>query len=249
MQYYQEFQNVPAPFGYGNAFGGRYAVRLCRSVSNEPRGPQGQEQRVERLILETSATLTGRAATGAPASLGFEPTLGAAVTAGTGLVLHVLSRPNDPPGRRSVHDVPEEIAFLEEHPFERPYPTIPLLQMLEPGHQLVDAATTVLPGIWGVAHTDVYQHVHAREYLFAMENGVIAALAAAGIPLDSYATLRTRVIFRRPSFIGQRYRLGVRLYRQDAATVALGALHNGVDDPFGDDARASVFLRFDGRLS
>ncbi len=249
MQYYQEFQNFPAAFGYGNAFSGRYAVRLCRSVANERRGPQGEEQRIERLILETRATLTGRAAMGAPASLGFEPELGGSATAGTGRVLHVLSRPNNPPGERSVQDIPEEISFLELHPFSGLYPTIPLLKALEEGYAAVDAATTVLNGIWGVANTDVYQHVHAREYLSAMENGITAALAAAGLPLESYAPLRTQVIFRRPSFIGERYALGVRVYRRDAEIVALGAFHNRGEDPFGNDGRAAVFLRFEGRLS
>ena len=86
MQYFAEFENMPVAFGYGNEFSGEYAIRLCRSISDEPRGPEAEVRRVERLILETRATLTGRLAAGAPASLGFAPSLGAPSVAGRGRV-------------------------------------------------------------------------------------------------------------------------------------------------------------------
>ena len=85
-------------------------------------------------------------------------------------------------------------------------------------------------------------------YLMAMENGVTAALAEAGLPLDHYAATRARVIFRRPSFIGQRWAFGIRLHRRGDDLVALGALHDAETDPFGEAGRAAVFLRFEGRL-
>ncbi|HXP73613.1 MAG TPA: hypothetical protein VN823_05655 [Stellaceae bacterium] len=248
MQYFQDFRNYPAAHGYGDHFEGRYEVRLCRSVSHERRAPGGDEQRVERLILETRTTLTGRPATGAPASLGFEPPVGTPAVAGTGRVLHVLTRPQNPPGHRWVSEVPEEIAFLKLHPFDDPFPTIPRLAELEDGFTQI-GTTARFAGVWGIANSDVFQHVHAREYTVAMENGIALSMADAKLPLDTYLATRARVIFRRPSFVGQRYALRLRLFRRDAEIVALGAFHGADDGGSSDDIRASVYLRFDGRLA
>jgi hypothetical protein len=247
MQYYQDFVNHPAPFGYGDEFAGHYAVRLCRSVSDEPRGPSGAVQRVERLILETRATVTGFLATGAPAALGYQPELGAPATAGTGRVLHVLTRPKNPPGHRWVSEIPPEIDFLELQDLGGPYPTIPQLSAIGDGF---DPIAGVRPGgIWGMANADVYQHVHAREYLMAMENGITSGLIAAAIPPGAYTPRRARVIFRRPSFVGQSYALGIRLHRRGDDIVALGTFHDAAEDPLADAGRAAVFLRLEGRLA
>jgi len=245
MQYYQDFRNHPAPLGYGNQFQGRYEVRLCRSVSAERR----DSQPVERLILETVATLTGYPANALPESMGFEPSLGEPVTAGTGRVLHVLTRPQNPPGRRWVDAVPEEIGFLVVHPFEGPFPSISLLREVEGDFAEITEAATHIAGIWGLANSDVFQHVHAREYTMAMENGITLALAAAKLPLDRHEATRARAIFRRPAFVGQSYHLGLRLFRRDAETVALGVFHATGEGSIDDDTSASVFLRFEGRLA
>jgi len=55
------------------------------------------------------------------------------------------------------------------------------------------------------------------------------------------------VIFRRPSFVGQRYTLTIRLFRRGADIAALGAFHHEDAQGAADDSRASVYLRFDGR--
>jgi hypothetical protein len=248
-QYFQDFRNVPATLGYGDRFTGRYEIRLCRSVSSERRGTLGEAQRLERLILETRATLTGRLAIAPPASLGFEPNLGELATAGTGRVIHVLTRPQAPPGQRWVTEVPEELAFLELHPFEGPFPTMALLGELEAGFMEVTGAAVELDGLWGVANSDVFQHVHAREYTIAMENGLALCLAAAKIPQESHVTTRARVIFRRPSFVGQRYTLTIRLFRRDPEIVALGTFRGLDDRGDPDEDRARVLLRFEGRLT
>jgi hypothetical protein len=246
MQYYADFENFPAPFGYGDNFTGRYQIRLCRSASDERREAEGGVQRVERLIVETRATLTGRQALGAPASLGFEPDLGAPAIAGNGRVLHVLTRPHNPPGQRWVSEIPHELDFLAAQPLEGPYPTMPQLAALDDGFTEIAAARQ--DGLWGLANSDVYQHIHAREYIFAMENSITAALAEAGIAPQTYGALRARMIFRRPSFVGQRYAFGVRLYRRGDAIVALGALHNAGEVPFTGPERPAVYLRFEGWL-
>ena len=246
-QYFQDFQNRPAPFGYGDRFKGRYEIRLRRSVTTERRGAEAAPAPVERLILETRATLIGHPATGAPPAMGFEPGLGAPATAGTGRVLHVLTRPKNPAGQRWVTEVPEEIGFLDLHPFDEPYPTIALLREMASGFDAIEIGDLGLAGVWSIANSDVFQHVHAREYTMAMENAVGLALATARLPLERYVPLRARAIFRRPSFVGQAYRLALRLFRRESEIVALGAFHGGDGAPANDD-RAAVFMRFEGRL-
>ena len=242
-QYLQDFRVHHATHGFGDRFLGKYRIRLCRSVSEEARG------RIERLILETHAVITGKPALTPPQSLGFEPDLGPAAMAGEARVLHILTRPQNEPGQRWVSDVPEEIGFLRLHDFAEPFPTIALLTGLEEGFAKIAGADVESSGIWGIANSDVFQHVHAREYTMAMENAVAQGLAAAGLPLAEYVPLRARTIFRRPSFVGQHYRLRVDLFRRDAEIVALGSFHGAEQGLTMERQRAAVFMRFDGDLS
>src|SRR4051794_1159241 len=85
-QYLQDFRIHHAPHGFGDRFVGKYRIRLCRSLADEARG------RIERLIFEPRAVITGDPAVSPPASLGFEPSLGPATTAGEACVLHILTR-------------------------------------------------------------------------------------------------------------------------------------------------------------
>ena len=253
-QYFQDFRNEPAPFGYGDRFRGHHEVRLRRSVSSEARqgkAPQdGKPQQVTRLLLETCATLFADPATGKPPALGFAPPLGEGTTAGTGRVLHVLTRPKNPPGQRWVDEVPEELAFLTLHGFDEAYPNIPILREIDAGFAEIDLGGLSCPGVWSMANTDVFQHVHAREYTAAMENVIGRALAVAGLPLDKYVPTRARAIFRRPGFVGQPYRLALKVFRREKELVALGAFHSGAPDlATADDDRAAVFMRFEGRLT
>jgi hypothetical protein len=81
----------------------------------------------------------------------------------------------------------------------------------------------------------------------AMENGISVALMAAQLPLERYVSTRARVIFRRPSFVGERYCLNIRLYHRDSEVITLGAFHSG-DGMTAEDDRASVFMRFEGKI-
>jgi hypothetical protein len=248
MQYYQDVVSHPRPHGYGDEFDSLYQIRLCRSVESLAGDQRGEARLNERLILETRATLTGKPATAAPTSFGFEPELAPSVIAGTGRVLHVLTRPEAVPERRRVHDAPPEIDFLAEHPFEGSFPTIALLRKPDEDFSEIDAAFSEHAGLWGVANSDVFQHVNAREYIFATENAITAGLFAAGLPLERLWPTRAQVIFRRPSFVGQHYRLRVRSFRRDDEILSLAAFHP--EGQTGDsDERASVFLRFEGRFA
>ena len=245
-QYFQDFQSVHRPTGYGKDIERRIRIGLRRSTAEERRDPAGAPRRVERLIVETRTELIACQALGPPESIGFEPPLGDAVTAATGRVLHVLTRPAAPAGERQVKDAPEELAFLAEQPLDGPYPTIELLSALGDGFAEADTGGfTAPPGIWGIANTDAFHHVGAREYLYGMESRVIALMAAAGLPVERYYTHRARTIFRKPGFAGERFDLKCRFYRQGDETVAIGAYHKVADDDAVEE-KPAVFTRFEG---
>ena len=185
MQYFQDFRNNPAPFGYGGFFEGRYEVRLCRSVSSEARGSDATPHNVERLILETRATLTGQPAVGAPLALGFAPVLGAPAIAGTGRVLHVPDPAKEPSraplGQRHPRRTPAVGgARLRRAISDDPAPA----GAIESGFEEYACAMQELSGVWSIANSDVFQHIHAREYTIAMENGIGVALMAARLSLE-----------------------------------------------------------------
>jgi len=245
-QYFQDFQSVHRPAGYGNDIERRIRVGLRRSISEHRRDPSDALRRVERLIVETRTELIARQALGPPEAAGFEPPLGDAVTAATGRVFHVLTRPGAPAGERQVGEVPEELAFLAEQPLDDPYPTIEILSVIEDGFVKVDTGGFTAPlGIWGVANSDVFQHVGAREYLYAMESRVIALMAAAGLPLERYYTYRARTIFRQPGFVGERFNLKCQLYRRGEETLAIGGYHKVADDGAIEE-KPAIFTRFEG---
>lgn len=236
-QYYQDFRQRPAPFGYAGRVETLHRVRLRRVA--------GQAGDPGRLLVETWAQVSARPGLGPPAALGFDPALGEKAVIGEGRVYHVLSRPAAAAGQRQVSTPPRELAFLAEHPLEGAYPTVEALADVGPDLAEVDIGSAAeTRGIWGVANSDVYMHVNAREYLLAMENRITAALAESARPLERYFTRRARTLYRRPSLVGERYRLRLRLFERGNEVIALGAFLR--DDGEGADVRPSTVLRFEG---
>ena len=244
-QYFQDFRNIPRPLGYGNEFERTHRIGLSRCVTRETGGDEREPRRVERLILETRAEFRAREALGGASSVGFEPPLGDTVAAGRGRVLHILTHPTAPPGQRQVRDVPEELGFLNEHKFGGPFPTVELLQQIDGDFEELALEKIDGPvGIWGLPNSDVFQHVNALEYIYGMENSVTALLAETGLPLERLAAKRSRVIFRKPNFVGESFSVRCRLFRRADEIIALGSYHK--IDPGGTrDERPTVLLRFE----
>ena len=241
-QYYEDFEAFPAAYGYDEELQTELRVSLQTALV-ESRGGAA-----ERLIVETRGELRSRVATGLPPAVGFEPPLGDLAVAGRSRVIHMLTRPKAPPGDRAVTDVPRQLEFLTPHIFEGDFPTIEILSRVPEGYRpAVSPESTVVQSIWGMANSDVFQHVHVREYLHAMENQMGALSAAADVPLSTMAATRAQVIFRRPSLVGERYELRSVLYRQDDRLLALGSFHT-VADGRSDD-RPACYLRFEAQLN
>ncbi len=244
-QYFQDFQNFPRPHGYGSVFERAHRIGLNRCITHKADGDGREPQRLERLILETRAEFHAQEALGGASSVGFEPPLGDTVLTGRGRVLHILTRPAAPPGQRQVRDVPEELRFLNVHDFEEPFPTVELLQHVDDEFEEMDLGGADGPvGIWGLPNSDVFQHVNALEYIFGMENRMTALLAAAGLPLERFVAKRSQVIFRKPSFVGERFTVRCRLFRRADDFIALGSFHK-IDPGGARDERPSVALRLE----
>ncbi len=240
-QYYQEFNAYPREYGYDEALKTELRVAL-RNV-----GVKGAGGANERIVVETRGTLRSRVVTGPASAVGFEPPLGNLAIAGRSRVIHMLTRPKQPRGDRLVTKVPDNLKFLTLKSFEGEFPTIKTLSHLSENYNSVDAqGPKHVRGVWSMANSDVFLHVHAREYLYAMENRMGALAGDAGLPLERIVATGSRVIFRRPGLVGEHYELRCALYRNEAQLVALGSFHTVIDGAADD--RAACFLRFEARI-
>jgi len=236
-QYYQEFEAFPRPRGYDKTLSTELRVSL-QAAPVESRGVVA-----DRFIIETRGTLSSRVVTGDAPAVGFEPPLGDLAVAGRSRVIHMLTRPAGPPGERAVTEIPSQLQFLKPQPFEGDFPTLEILGRLPDGYApAAPGDSEPVRGVWSIANSDIFQHVHAREYLYAMENRVGALAADAGLPLADLSPTRAQVIFRRPSLVGDRYELRCRLYTHGNEVLALGSFHTVVDDAADD--RPGCYLRF-----
>lgn len=236
-QYYQEFEAFPRQRGYDETLSTELRVSL-QAAPVESRGVVA-----ERFIIETRGTLSSRVVTGDAPAVGFEPPFGDLAVAGRSRVIHMLTRPAGPPGERAVTEIPRQLAFLTPQPFEGDFPTLEILGRVPAGYTpATPGECEPVRGVWSIANSDIFQHVHAREYLYAMENRVGALAADAGLPLADLSPTRAQVIFRRPSLVGDRYELRCRLYTGDNEILALGGFHTVVDGVADD--RPGCYLRF-----
>ncbi len=241
-QYYQEFEAYPRPLGFDETLQTELQISLQSALVAGRDGPG------ERLIVETRSTLSSRVATAPPSAVGFAPPLGEIALAGRGRVIHMLTRPKGPPGARSVTEVPRQLSFLTPRPFADEFPTLETLsQIPERFYPTGAQGLTAVHGVWTMANSDVFLHVHAREYLYAMENRMGALAADAGLPLDRISATGSKVIFRRPSLVGERYELRCQLYRRENELLALGSFHTVTDDTA--DERPACYLRFKAAIT
>ena len=240
-QYYQEFNAFPREYGYDEALETELRVTLKNALVDGRDGP------TQRLVIETRGVLNSREVIGPAPAVGFDPPLGSLAVAGRSRVIHMLTRPRNPPGDRSVVDVPRNLEFLRPQDFEGEFPTIDTLRRVPSGYEPVFAETQPpLRSVWTMANSDVFLHVHAREYLYAMENRMGVLAADAGLPLSRISPTGSRVIFRRPGMVGERFELRCDLYRNGAKLLALGSFHKVIDGKA--EERPASFLRFDAKV-
>jgi hypothetical protein len=84
------------------------------------------------------------------------------------------------------------------------------------------------PHVWSYLHTDPNKHVHAMEYVRALERFAADHLARLGRSPRHYFFDRARVVFRRPCFSGDLYvcRGSFHLSPDGERDLFIGAIHS-----------------------
>lgn len=244
IMYYLDFTSGTTPLAFGRGVTNEHSLMLYRSITDRSGNPA--DQGLERVLFCTSNVLKSRARSHGPEALGFDDGTGELIEAGTAEIIHVITRPLAPPGERQVTSVPEELQRLREHRWQQPWPSAETLGVAPEGYERIELGPVQeRTDVWGLPNTDINQHVNVVEYVMGAENQFTRLLHAAGLPVARHHIGRARLVFRKPFFPGEQYRLRAELWRGGDRT----RMHAGFyPDDASSDARASAFVAFDGRL-
>jgi hypothetical protein len=245
IMFHLVFENTPTPLVFNSRLETEHKVSLRRSVTPDAKAPGGE---TVRLLLEMESRLTGRPGSGDADTLGFERGAGPPVPAGSMRALHVITRPVAAPGERQVTEVPEELRSLRVRPFDGPLPGPEALAQVAAGFAPVAAGPwEEYTSVWGLPNTDINQHVNVHEYICGMENHFSRLLFAARQPVERHRIARTELIFRKPFFPGDLYRIRGRIWLNGGKTLLVGAFHKAAAEGQVDE-RPSVAVRMEGEV-
>jgi hypothetical protein len=237
------FENSDVPLILNHPARLDHEVRLRRSLTPQPEGAP-----LERLLLEMEAQIFAPQGSASPAALGGEVQDGPEVPVGRLFGYQVFTRPVAAAADRQVTGTPEELGELIVHPFDKPFPAPEHLAHVPPGY--APAPEGIFPHldtVWGLANTDVNQHVNVQEYVFGMENHFARRLHGAGLPQPKHRIARAELLFRKPFFAGDLVRIQGPLYVNGSRTLLIGGYHR-LDAAGVPDARPSAAVRMEGVL-
>lgn len=138
---------------------------------------------------------------------------------GVGRSIHILTRPTADQANRAVTAVPNELQSLKVHAWPERLPGLTSLSEHPQGYLAAEPIfEQEYSDIWGVSNTDANQHVNVVEYIIGIENQTSRHLAALGLDVARHRLRRLRILFRRPCFAGEWYRLTTRLFFFDDNT-------------------------------
>jgi len=250
IMYFMEFRGAPQPVAFSRPLRIDFEVRL-RHYHPPPEGAPRGTPTSDRFLVDARFTLRGHAGTGRPDDIGpgegeqdAEPN----AHVGTGRVVQVITRPFAPPGQRQVTRLPDAYRRFTAHPWDEPYPSWEALtdvpERFSPplGADLAPDEST-----WGVANTDINQHVNIVEYTSALENRQSRMLAATGLPLARHRSVTSRVLFLKPFFAGEPHRIAGTLRRCGPETLFFGGIYKRDQEP-GENVRPGVLMRFEGEI-
>lgn len=110
-----------------------------------------------------------------------------------------------------------------------------------------DELGTSGPLAWSYQQTDPNRHVHAMEYVRVAEAFATGALAARGRDPRRHVFVRARVVFRRPCFLGEWYRVRADWRTgADGAPVVIATIHPSAT-PDGPLARPATVVQLHAR--
>lgn len=208
VMYYMDFELDDFPLALDHPLIVRHELSMHRAVAGIGRRPPPADSahlfwRSVNRVLGTPAGQGGSAA-------------GGNVQVAVGRAMHVLTRPTAPRGERTVAQVPGELSSLALTDWPEPLPDVGTIADSPGGNDVAERAERFdFEDVWGLPNTDIKQHVNLFEYLVGAENQVTRHLAHAGADVSRYRLRRLQLLFRRPCFAAQRYRLTTRLRRVD----------------------------------
>lgn len=246
IMFYLVFEPAPTPLWHGRPLQSAYEGRMYR-YRPPAEGASPGAPRAERLLLDWRFALSGPRSEARAEDM--SPGEGEAEIAhvGNGRIVQVLTRPLAPPGERDVRELPEKYRLLRERPWEGPYPTWQLMAHVPEGFSGPAGQVPPHESVWGVPNTDINQHVNLNEYIADVENHQQRLLSAAGIAPADHAVTRAEIIFHKPFFAGEAYRVEGDLRRRDGETLFLGGIYQA-GAPSAPEGRPGVFMRLEGRL-
>jgi hypothetical protein len=127
--------------------------------------------------------------------------------------------------------------------------TVDDLLAAPPGTVREDALGPSPAHAWSYQQTDPNRHVHAMEYVRVAEAFATDALAAHGRDPRAHVFVRARIVFRRPCFVGEWYRVrGDWLTGADGAPVVIATIHPA-PTPDGELGRPATVVQLHARKS
>ena len=258
MMYHLTFEPADMPLAFAAPLQIDFQAHLRRySPAGQPGAPDA-----DRLLIDLRFAMLGRRGLGKPEEMspggpdetgwdGAEHDEAEREEAGKARIVQVFTRPMAPPGERQVTELPEEFRLFREHPWEGPYPTWDLLGEVPPGFSEAPGEVAPHDSVWGLPNTDVNQHVNLTEYISKMEDHLSRMLYAAGSDLRRHRVIRAELLFMKPFFPGEPYRVSGRLWRRGAESLLLGGVFKQNKDGAWPpaNARPAVMARFEGEQS
>lgn len=159
---------------------------------------------------------------------------GTEIVVGGARLINMFTRYDPDPARRRVTSLPPEMG-LEGIPSR--ICELPTLETLMPSERAPDFADTETH-VWHYGQTDPNGHVTGMEYLRVMECYLADVLHHHGHDLRRAYYSRARIVYRKPCFRGEVYRL-VAWMRQEAPPIITGAFCKDGTPP---DARPAVAI-------
>lgn len=226
--YYADFERKDVAVAHGEPLRVDHALRMHEAISDRAGNPVRGENGSKRLLWHSVNQITCKTppATAIGGGAGTSSHRLAGTLVGEGRAIHVLTRPTAPKGERSVTEVPRELSGLQLHSWDELFPTVDSVCERPGNSEPSGCAFEFLHhDVWGLANTDIKQHVNVLEYIMGVENQVSRHLDQAGLDVGSTGIRRLRILFRRPFFAGEKYLLRSRLFFAEQETRLLVGFH------------------------
>jgi acyl-CoA thioesterase FadM len=147
-------------------------------------------------------------------------------------LVNVFTRRDADPARRRVTELPPGLGFDGAPSRDVELPAVESLLPLDRRPDLPAAGIHA----WHYEQTDANRHVNGMEYLRAVQAFVADALRARGHDVKALVFARARIVYRKPCFNGEGYRV-VGWFASEAPLVVAGAIVKADDPP---DARPAA---------